>query len=330
MNLSYSILWVDDDESFNDSQSHMLDQLREYIASDGFDLFIQFETSPDKVNLNEINNAFDLMVIDYNLTHDGQNGDDLIKSIRDHDCLTEVIFYTAGSSNNLRQFAADKELEGIFFSSKDADALRGKVESVFALTVRKVLDVDNMRGLVMAGVADIDHQLTDLLKVIHEKLEENERLDHRKKILGKMLPVARDVKKLFTDSAHDAFEGLSKAISALNDLDPQTFDILIGHRGFDSHKRAEAVESFCLRVTELAQFKDNIASIKASLKWRNALAHQQPKIIDDVHYFQPERDKDEAFDENRRKDLRKSMRELRLRLTEAKQVAQTLGTVSIA
>jgi DNA-binding NarL/FixJ family response regulator len=310
-------LWIDDDESFIESQSLMFDTLREDIENEGFDLDLQFRTSPDQLDIDSIGNEFDLMVIDYNLTENGPNGDDVIHSIREHDCLTEVIFYSSSGANVLRQHAAEKALDGIFFSSKDVDALRAKVESVFRLTVRKVLDVENMRGLVMAGVADIDHQLTDLLRAVHNKMDEENRRAHRKDLFGKMLFTPGDMKKLVMDNTHAAFDTLKLAIDGVKELEPQEFETLIKSRRFDSNKRVNAVESLCKKIGHLGPYKEAVEKIKDLLSWRNALAHQRPAITDGIHFFSPSEDKPEAFDSDRRKELRKLMRVHRVQLNEA-------------
>lgn len=315
MNLNYRILWVDDDESFIESQEQTLEKLKEHIEDEGFDIEFIFKTSPSEIDVSSVGNDFDLIVIDYNLTENGENGDDVIKAVRDHNFLNEVIFYSGKASSNLRQIAAEKQLDGVFFSTKDADALFAKILSVFELTVRKVVDINNMRGIVMAAIADIDHQLTDILKILHDKLQDDKKIEHRKKLFGKMLPSMSSIKRLTQNDQHEALTALSAAIDALKQLDPKDFTDLVGHRGFDSHKRVEAVESFCKEGASLEGFKGKIEKIKELLKWRNALAHQKPTMRENIAYFELTEGEFKAFNAESGRDLRKSLREHRIHLT---------------
>ena len=276
MNLTYRIIWIEDNEEYIEAIRR--DILEKHIHEQGFDLEITFRSSPEEIALEIDGNAYDLMVIDYQITEDdgggSRTGDDMIKSVRDHDCLTEVIFYSGAPTHTLRALAAGRELEGVFFSDRDQEVLLRKICDVFDLTVRKVVDVDNMRGIVMAGVADIDHQLAELLLKLHESLVGDEQVKHHKKIFKRMLERERAVKHLVEDQDHELLKNVFGAIRALTDLEPKSFDELIGLREFDSNTRVEATSSLCGGHEFLAKEKDAIDEIKILLKWRNALAHQ--------------------------------------------------------
>ncbi|KQW99942.1 hypothetical protein ASC94_30900 [Massilia sp. Root418] len=317
MNLEYRILWVEDDESFIESQAQTLEKLKTHIQDEGFDITFDFKTSPSQIDIAVVGYDFDLIVIDYNLTEDGENGDDVIKAVRDHNFLTEVIFYSGKASGTLRQKAAEKQLDGVFFSTKDADALFAKILSVFELTVRKVVDVNNMRGIVMAAIADIDHQLSDILTILHDKLQDAEKIKHRKKLYGKMLPNIANVRKLTDNDQHEAISALEATLDELKKLEPKDFLTLVGHHGFDSYKRVGAVESFCKAGGPLDGFKEKIESIKGLLKWRNALAHQKPTVKAKIAYFELNEGELVAFDAPNGRALRKSLREHRLHLANA-------------
>lgn len=318
MNLNYRVLWVDDDESFIESQSQTLEKLTLHIENEGFDIEFVFKASPEDLDLSVIGDEFDLIVIDYNLTEHGENGDDVIKAVRENNFLTEVIFYSGNSSGILRKIAADKQLDGVFFSTKDADALFAKVVSVFELTIRKVVDINNMRGIVMAAIADIDHQLSDLLQSLHDGLNDEKKNAHRKKLFGKMLPTVSNIRKLASDESHDILLALEKAIDAVRELEPKEFTTLVENRGFDSHKRVEAIESFCKIEGPLLPFKEKIETIKLLLQWRNALAHQRPVLQNGIAHFLLGPDELHAFNAENGRVLRKSIREHRITLRNAK------------
>src|SRR6185369_12390905 len=312
--------------------------LERYVQEQGFDLDITFRTSPEDIALEVDGSAYDLMVIDYQITEDNRHdetgkenargsktGDDVIKSVREHDCLTEVIFYSGSPTPTLRRLAADRELEGVFFSDRDHEVLIRKICDVFDLTVRKVVDVANMRGIVMAGVADIDHQLSDLLIKLHECLDAENKEKHHKKIFKRMLERERSVKLLVQDQDNDLLKNVYAAIKSLAELEPKNFDSLIGLREFDSYSRVEAAASLCGKYQALSDEKRIIEEIKFLLKWRNALAHQCPTNNEGIYTFEPDEGVPEPFDDARTLDLRKRLRDHRLHLAEILTKVPTSG-----
>lgn len=321
MNLTYKVLWIEDNEQYVDALNQNF--LEAHLHGHGFDLELQFRTSPEEIALDVDGTAFDLMVIDYQITEhsegddeitneeDEKTGDKVIKAVRDHDCLTEVIFYSGAPTNELRQIAAKRELEGVFFSDRDPEVLLRKVCDVFDLTVRKVVDVNNMRGIVMAGVADIDHQLADLLLELHNQLDDEGRKQHHKKLYEKMLKKERSIKKLVSnpDPDNELIKNLYLAINALKGLEPKKFEEIIEEREFDSHGRVEAASGLCSAHAKFAGDKTKLDEIMHLLKWRNALAHQRPIKKDGVQIFEPDQGRPEAFDEARALELRKKLRE---------------------
>lgn len=310
MNLTYKILWIDDAEDWIESFDR--DSLSDYIKAEGFEPEFEIRTSPDEIARDVDGTSFDLMVIDYNITENGSKcGDDIIKSVRDNDCLTEVIFYSQNSAAILRQKAADKEIDGVFYANRDQDSLLRKIQDVFDLTVRKVVDVNNMRGIVMAGVADLDHLLADLIREIHTKLDETGQVSHRKKLLERMLPAAKSLRRLMADEDHVSLRELQTAINVLKELEPKSFEDLVKFRGFDSYKRVDVVTGLCKNHLHLEPHKEKIEEIKIVLKWRNALAHQRPKLQDGVYIFEPNEGTQENFDAAMTRELRKKIREHR-------------------
>lgn len=321
MNLIYKVLWIEDNEQYVDALNH--DFLKAHLHGNGFELELQFRTSPEEIALDVDGTAFDLMVIDYQITEhsegddetanaaDEKTGDKVIKAVRDHDCLTEVIFYSGAPTNELRQIAAQRELEGVFFSDRDPEVLLRKICDVFDLTVRKVVDVNNMRGIVMAGVADIDHKLADLLLELHNQLDDAGQKAHHMKLYEKMLQKERSIKKLVANpNPEDALiKNLYSAINALKGLAPKNFDEIIEEREFDSHGRVEATSSLCSTHLKFGGEKAKLDEIKHLLKWRNALAHQRPKTENGIQIFEPNEGEPEPFDEARTLELRKKLRE---------------------
>lgn len=313
MNLTYTVLWIDDDEEFLDSFD--TDALTEFVEGQGFDLKLVLRTKPEEIKGEVDGTQFDLLIIDYNIAEGDLHGSDVIRQVRDKNCLTEVIFYSQNGVARLRQIAAEKELEGVFYSGRPTDQLLRKIKDVFSLTVRKVVDVENMRGIVMAGVADLDHLVTDVIRAVHGSLEAGKQVDLCKRLLEKMRPVVKHLKVLVKDQDHTHFGEVDALINAIIKLDPADFEILVNARSFDSSRRVDMAVSLCKEHDQLKPHKDGIGSIKDLLEWRNALAHQKPKRHENGYaVFEPKPGIEAAFDAQRTLTLRQQLRSQRAAL----------------
>ncbi|VEI69245.1 Response regulator of citrate/malate metabolism [Serratia fonticola] len=169
MSMTYKILWIEDDEDYVESLDK--DIIFRHIGEYGFDVKFEFRTSEEEINMDVDGMQYDLLVIDYNITDDGKNGAEVISSVRGNQCLTDVIFYSGNSISQLRQEALDKELDGVFFSTKVSEPLLVKICQIFDLNVKHLMDIDNVRGLVMSGVADLDIKLLTIIRDFNEKLK---------------------------------------------------------------------------------------------------------------------------------------------------------------
>lgn len=314
MNLTYKILWIEDESDFIDSFD--VDALARYIEDQGFDPDIEFRMTPDDIKKEVDGRNYDLLIVDYNITEDNFHGSDLIRQVRDTNCLTEVIFYSQDPTQ-LRNIAATQKLEGVFFSGRDRDQLPRKIQDVFNLTVRKVVDVDNMRGIVMSGVAEVDHLVSDVIRAIHRNLDEGKQTELCKRLLKKMRPVVKHLRALVKDTDHPHFTEVEKLIDAVVDLDPAEFETLLGARSFDSSKRVDMVVSLSKDHAHLKEHKESINSVKDLLLWRNALAHQKEKGSDANGFpiFEPREGQEQSFDNATTLKLRQQLREHRKRLT---------------
>lgn len=318
MNLTYTVLWIENDKDF--IESFDIEELTEYVEGEGFDLKLVYRMTPEEIRLKVDGTQYDLLIIDYNIADgDGESedlhGSDVIKQIRDQNCLTEVIFYSASGVPKLRQAAFDSGLEGVFYSGRPTEQLLRKIKDVFNLTVRKVVDVENMRGIVMAGVADLDHLVTDVIRAVHDSLEAGKQVELCKRLLDRMRPVVKSLKVLVKEGDHAHFGEVEKLIDAIVKLDPADFETLVRARSFDSSRRVDMAVSLCNEHEHLKPHKDGILSIKDLLVWRNALAHQRPTRDENGYaVFEPREGKFEAFDSKLTLQLRKQLRAQRAAL----------------
>jgi len=172
MKLEYKILWFDDNQEM--FESFDLDPLTSGIGNWGFVPGIEFVSSPGEFLSKSPFNDYDLIIVDYNLEEYGQ-GQDFIAQIRDQEVYTEVIFYSAGAASALWDSVGRLQLEGIYVANKNV--IIEKILKVGQQALRKVLDVENMRGIVMAEVGDLDHLLDGIVRAAVDSLTPEQQRD---------------------------------------------------------------------------------------------------------------------------------------------------------
>jgi hypothetical protein len=171
MRMTYSILWFDDRRDYLDSIDQ--DSLEKTIKGWGFIPKLVLVDEPADFIAHKPFRGFDLMVVDYNLGDNQPHGEEFIRSIREHNVLTEVVFYSANPAKDLWDAIRAKELEGIYVSGRDT--VVSKIERVAQHSLHKVLDLNNMRGLIMAELGDLDLKFDSLLELGWSSLEDEGR-----------------------------------------------------------------------------------------------------------------------------------------------------------
>jgi hypothetical protein len=305
MKLEYRILWVEDEVDYIDA--FPFSRIENHIRECGFEPSLIVRSSPEDVRKVVNKNEFDLLVVDFRITNDDYHGSDLIQEIRKNNCLTEVVFYSGDGVSALHEESGKKGLEGIYFGPKDNDSLIRKITDVFDLTVRKILDVNNMRGFVMAGVAELDLLLEEIITLKHEKLSLNDQKSLRRKMVEKILPESKFLSVLAHELPDEKREMLTAALAGVREHEPASFEVLFGRR-MDSSKRVDTVIGFCKSHQYLTNYETDISNIRPLLHWRNALAHQRPVEHEGGGLqFNVEKKKIE-FDDAQTLELRKQIR----------------------
>src|SRR5262245_7293669 len=145
MKLEYRILWFDDTNDFLDSLD--LDPFKDQVRSWGFEPVITTVSTPEEFMAREPFKEFDLIAVDYNLGQAQPHGDEFINRIRGHRVYTEVVFYSANVASDLWQSINERRLEGVYVANRQT--IVDKLQSVAYQSVKKVLDLNNVRGMVM-------------------------------------------------------------------------------------------------------------------------------------------------------------------------------------
>lgn len=159
MKITYRILWFDNSPELLDSLSGDIDYLKNQIGSWGFIPEVILVCTPDDFFRHTPFDEVDLVVVDFDLEEYG-TGQDFIEQVRSKQVFTDVIFYSAQAAEELWEAVKLKKLEGIYVAHKDT--IISRILGVCEHSMRKVMDVENMRGIVMAEVGDLDRLLEEI------------------------------------------------------------------------------------------------------------------------------------------------------------------------
>lgn len=171
MRLDFNVLWVDDQPA---SVTNQIKSIASQMAAEGFEFKPRQCSTIDEVEQVVADDVFtdevDLILVDWDLGNN-MHGEDVIERIRRIVQYKDVVFYSGQASIiELRQKAFDRQLEGIYCASREG--LVDEVVGVFESLIKKVLDLDHTRGIVMGATSDIDHMVNFCLTLAHGKLDE--------------------------------------------------------------------------------------------------------------------------------------------------------------
>lgn len=260
MRLDFNILWVEDQVAGVQSTRERIEL---DIRREGFRLKVQFVSSivDAKRYLSEeiYGDHIDLILMDYDLGAGGR-GDDGLVEVRNIFQFKDIIFYSAGASD-LPDLVASKKIQGVFCSTRDS--LHETVHGVFDALMKKVLDIDHSRGIVMGATSDIDHYVIDCLATCFENSDNNER-DRALKSLAKHL---KEKEKSFEKEV-----ALLREVKHVSELQPY-------HATYTSNDRLrllknilEKSEQYTLLIPSISRY------LNETVSKRNDLAHVRVQV----------------------------------------------------
>lgn len=254
MRLSFSILWFDDSEDYFDSLN--LAPLKKEISSWGFTPIVDTVTTAKDFTDRSPFKTYDLILVDRNL-EDYEKGEEFIANLRSNAIYTEVIFYTTRDANDLWELIRKHQLEGVFVSSRNE--IFEKISKIGPQLIRKVLDLENMRGIVMAEVGELDHLLEEIIAIGFENLQ----LEHQQAIYND-----------FHDNASKQHGQTSEALKLFRE-NPETTVML---SLCDSSKRWRNFNILRKRHDKL-KGRPKLGNYEGDiLEPRNFLAHGKPEL----------------------------------------------------
>lgn len=224
MKLIYKILWIEDQMHSIRGRKRVISN---YIKDEkGFELDINeiqtFKQFKEKIGFVSLKN-YDLLLVDLNLDDD-ENGDGnkIIEEIRQNDIYTEIIFYSS-HYGHLIDLLKENRTEGIFTSERNQ--IDTKAKKIIDVTLHKIQDINSLRGLIMAEVAELDILKEEIIYLASQKIDEK-----------KLEKYTLDKIKSSGNSSKN------QAQKFLDNLDTTSFSVLFEKIGFvDSNKKAMTI-----------------------------------------------------------------------------------------
>jgi CheY-like chemotaxis protein len=296
MRIAYRILWIDD--KIEDFIADKVDrELKEFIEDLGFHAELSTCSSGEEFE-KLITEKYDLIITDYNLAEELEGihyGDEVVKRVREAEIFTEVLIYSSASND----FSAITEkLKNAERISKHAGkpGLLDKIKKTISLTVTKVQEVNNVRGLLMAETSDMDNLMRDILK---EFFGSGSSVDKKNKL-------KEDICKKIKDS----IDSNSKKLQKL--CEENKINEVIDHPVFDSAKKARTINSLVQILGQESlqglsnffnEYNDEV------LTKRNSFGHVSEKLVNGAIVLEshvPGKPV-EIFDEENCKAIRKAL-----------------------
>ncbi len=262
MKLTYHVLWFED--QFDEIQG-FLEALGDFISEAGFKLEVEKRTSVTSEEIDSLAiqlnnyNPYDVIIFDYELGADSKNGIDIAGSLRNK-IFTDMIFYSGKEAASLRQMLFEQEVDGVFIVARQS--FIDDVEPIIEDHIKKISDINNIRGMVMSTMSSIDRTMRDLICSKHQNLKPEERE-------AIFLKAKNRVLKSFSDK--------KKKVENLNTFD----DLLNNPHLIDFDKVRRSLGSlFQDGSDESSQLNNDSLLVKVQNE-RNGLAHQHDEYTED-------------------------------------------------
>ena len=168
MRLDFNILWVDDQPERVAAQRERIEML---MRKHGFKLQTEIATSIKEaakyIGDDIYGDHIDLILMDYDFG-DEPDGEAGLIMVRDTFPYKDIVFYSA-QVKELTEIVAREKISGVFCC--DRAGLIETVIHVFEVLVKKVLDIDHSRGIVMGATSEIDEFVNESLIRVFEKAD---------------------------------------------------------------------------------------------------------------------------------------------------------------
>ena len=257
MRLKFYLLWFENEKEWIESK---IESVKEIIEEYGFEWVSPKICKSEKDFIGNYD-EYDLILMDYSLAQgkrEGKTGASIIKSIRSNECFTPILFYSQHGEADLRKEVANRFLDGVFCA--DREDFLDKFEGLFTNNIKKIEDINNLRGLVMAETADLENIKEEIIN-LYELIN----CPKKKEIVGGIIKSMLGLNKKnrrFLESRNEE--------TSFKDL----LNLL------DFYKKSVIISKINNRENPLCEFV-HIKFDEEIIQKRNLLAHVKEKIIED-------------------------------------------------
>lgn len=292
MSLKYNILWLDD--RIDDYKKLEIDiDLKNYIENLFLEPNIYMYETIEEAERHLKAKKYDVIFSDYNI-NENKDGRDFIIELRKQNVNAEVLFYSA------QQTPPETGVDRISFlrlqSTTSYEDLKRKMFSVIDLTVEKINNLVNLRGLVMSEVSELDVMMKEIVvDFCNQNTTDEEEL--RKYIIGKL-------EERLKNSLDTSQSNCDK--NCFHKWKNKTVQEVVFERNFESYTTARALNHIIeKKKIGFPKFLDTYSS--EIIQNRNELAHCITKYNAEGVEILVTKTGDKEFSEDDIRDIRKNI-----------------------
>tara|TARA_B100000700_G_scaffold325267_1_gene433594 strand:+ start:6782 stop:7678 length:897 start_codon:yes stop_codon:yes gene_type:complete len=258
MKIKYHILLFEDNYS---SLGNFKGYLEGILYEQGFelDLSVIGENFHDEIiaisDKLQNYNPYDLIICDYDLGSEEENGISIAERLR-RGVYTDIVFYSGAKPDGLWESICERKVQGVYVINRFQ--ISDELGPIIDDHLRKITDLNNMRGFVMDAFSSIDKMVRE---IAIEKSDDHEvsSLKLKKKIEDKHKDLIR---KHYSDGSASTLVDRLDPVNCEFDLARRVLKNLLEDRG---------------EKAELHNLIEN--EIKAVQRQRNQLAHAKSEPL---------------------------------------------------
>lgn len=289
MSLIYKILWVDDHkDEFEKEEKALKKFIEELFFVPKIDFCEDVASSKKYIDKEK----YDVIFSDYNINE--EKGDEFISYIRGKSVNTEVLFYSGQSQ--LPSGRLDRVTFFFESGSHREERLLKKMKELIFLTVAKLNDLTQLRGLVISEVSELDVMMKEIV-VGYCKKNENDEKELRNYIIG-------NIEERLKRSLDFSQSNCDK--KCFHEWKNRTIQEVVFEQNFDSYTTARALNHIIkTKRLGIEKFLSNYDT--EIIKNRNKLAHCKSKLKENGIEVLETAEKDKEYSSSEINELRKNI-----------------------
>lgn len=275
MNLSFDILWIEDDYDFYDSWN---ETINEFILKQNLKPNIKYKKTISDKEIKEIDNQYDLILIDYNLSNnnDEKYGTQIIQMIRKKSLLPDIVFYS--SINSIEDIITKETQEnrtsvisllqnGIYYTKSDSGSFVGTIEQVITKILLREQKINGFKGMLLSSVSEYERMVNEILDKCKDRLDNEQKTILKEYIVTNVL---NEQSKTLSDTIDDFCKAeCDESLSML--FDPK-------NRCLDHFKRTKIMKKAIAILFEYDFMLDDYGKF---ISLRNCLSHVSTKVLNE-------------------------------------------------